>query len=159
MSIKFFKLFTIIKANSGEALDPSFTIYQQQVIKNAQALANKLVELGYKLVSGGTDNHLILVDVKSSVGLTGKSAELILDTVNITCNKNTIPNDSEKPMITSGIRLGTPALTTRGMKEKEMQEVAILLDKALRNPNNDQIKEEVKKEVIALTKKFPLFAN
>ncbi len=142
-----------------EALDPSFTIYQQQVIKNAQALANKLVELGYKLVSGGTDNHLILVDVKSSVGLTGKSAELILDTVNITCNKNTIPNDSEKPMITSGIRLGTPALTTRGMKEKEMQEVAILLDKALRNPNNDQIKEEVKKEVIALTKKFPLFAN
>ena len=139
-----------------EALKPEFVLYQQQVIKNAQVLANELKKLGYKLVSGGTDNHLMLVDVKSSVGLTGKYAEKLLCSLNITCNKNTIPNDSEKPMVSSGIRLGTPALTTRGMKEKEMIQIAHLIDKALRNYDNEELQEQVKKEDILLTSKFPL---
>lgn len=139
-----------------EALKPEFILYQQQVIKNAQVLADELKKLGYKLVSGGTDNHLMLVDVKSSVGLTGKYAEKVLCSLNITCNKNTIPNDSEKPMISSGIRLGTPALTTRGMKEKEMIAIAHLIDKALRNHNNEELKQQVKEEVLLLTSKFPL---
>lgn len=127
-----------------EALKPEFILYQQQVIKNAQVLADELKKLGYKLVSGGTDNHLMLVDVKSSVGLTGKYAEKVLCSLNITCNKNTIPNDSEKPMISSGIRLGTPALTTRGMKEKEMIAIAHLIDKALRNHDNEELKQQGK---------------
>ncbi len=139
-----------------EALKPEFILYQQQVIKNAQVLADELKKLGYKLVSGGTDNHLMLVDVKSSVGLTGKYAEKVLCSLNITCNKNTIPNDSEKPMISSGIRLGTPALTTRGMKEKEMIAIAHLIDKALRNHDNEELKQQVKEEVLILTSKFPL---
>ena len=139
-----------------EALKPEFILYQQQVIKNAQVLADELKKLGYKLVSGGTDNHLMLVDVKSSVGLTGKYAEKVLCSLNITCNKNTIPNDSEKPMISSGIRLGTPALTTRGMKEKEMIAIAHLIDKALRNHDNEEIKQQIKEEVLILTSKFPL---
>lgn len=139
-----------------EALKPEFISYQQQVIKNAQVLADELKKLGYKLVSGGTDNHLMLVDVKSSVGLTGKYAEKVLCSLNITCNKNTIPNDSEKPMISSGIRLGTPALTTRGMKEKEMIAIAHLIDKALRNHDNEELKQQVKEEVLLLTSKFPL---
>lgn len=139
-----------------EALKPEFILYQQQVLKNAQVLADELKKLGYKLVSGGTDNHLILVDVKSSVGLTGKYAEKVLCSLNITCNKNTIPNDSEKPMISSGIRLGTPALTTRGMKEKEMIAIAHLIDKALRNHDNEELKQQVKEEVLLLTSKFPL---
>ena len=140
-----------------EALKPEFILYQQQVIKNAQVLADELKKLGYKLVSGGTDNHLMLVDVKSSVGLTGKYAEKVLCSLNITCNKNTIPNDSEKPMISSGIRLGTPALTTRGMKEKEMIAIAHLIDKALRNHDNEELKQQVKEEVLLLTSKFPLY--
>lgn len=139
-----------------EALKPEFILYQQQVIKNAQVLADELKKLGYKLVSGGTDNHLMLVDVKSSVGLTGKYAEKVLCSLNITCNKNTIPNDSEKPMISSGIRLGTPALTTRGMKEKEMIAIAHLIDKALRNHDNEELKQQVKEEVLLLTSKFSL---
>ena len=139
-----------------EALKPEFVLYQQQVIKNAQVLANELKKLGYKLVSGGTDNHLMLVDVKSSVGLTGKYAEKLLCSLNITCNKNTIPNDSEKPMVSSGIRLGTPALTTRGMKEKEMIAIAHLIDKALRNHDNEELKQQIKEEVLILTSKFPL---
>lgn len=139
-----------------EALKPEFILYQQQVIKNAQVLADELKKLGYKLVSGGTDNHLMLVDVKSSVGLTGKYAEKVLCSLNITCNKNTIPNDSEKPMISSGIRLGTPALTTRGMKEKEMIAIAHLIDKTLRNHDNEELKQQVKEEVLLLTSKFPL---
>ena len=134
-----------------EALKPEFILYQQQVIKNAQVLADELKKLGYKLVSGGTDNHLMLVDVKSSVGLTGKYAEKVLCSLNITCNKNTIPNDSEKPMISSGIRLGTPALTTRGMKEKEMIAIAHLIDKALRNHDNEELKQQVKEEVLLLS--------
>lgn len=138
-----------------EALDPSFKIYQEQVVKNAKTLANTLMDLGYKIVSGGTDNHLMLVNVKS-IGLTGKIAEETLDKVNITCNKNTIPQETEKPFITSGIRLGTPAMTTRGFTEKEMVEVAHLIDRTLRNYQNEEILKTIKEQVIQLTNKFPL---
>ena len=139
-----------------EALDPSFIEYQKQVIKNAKVLADELMNLGFKVISNGTDNHLMLVDVKSSVGVTGKYAEKLLGEVYITCNKNTIPNDSEKPFITSGIRLGTPALTTRGMKEEEMNEVARLISKALKNHEDEKILNEVRENVKKLTGKFPL---
>ncbi len=139
-----------------EALDPSFIEYQKQVIKNAKVLADELMNLGFKVISNGTDNHLMLVDVKSSVGVTGKYAEKLLGEVYITCNKNTIPNDSEKPFITSGIRLGTPALTTRGMKEEEMKEVARLISKALKNHEDEKILNEVRENVKKLTGKFPL---
>ena len=129
---------------------------QEQVIKNAKALSDALIKEGFKVVSNGTDNHLLLVDVKTSAGVTGKFAEQLLGSVNITCNKNTIPNDTEKPMITSGIRLGTPALTTRGMKEPEMIVIASLIKQALLNHDNQEILNSVKNSVIKLTKKFPL---
>ena len=117
-------------------------------------MAKCLIEKGYKLVSNGTDNHLMLVDVKSSVGLTGKEAEKLLDEVSITCNKNTITKDTESPFVTSGIRIGTPALTTRKMKEKEMGEIADLIDQVLRNPNDEKIKQNVRKRVRKLTRKY-----
>lgn len=138
----------------NEALQPSFIEYQKQILKNSKYLAKCLIEKGYKLVSNGTDNHLMLVDVKSSVGLTGKEAEKLLDEVSITCNKNTIPKDTESPFITSGIRIGTPALTTRKMKEKEMGEIADLIDQVLRNPNDEKIKQKVRKRVRKLTRKY-----
>ena len=140
----------------GEDLKPEFKLYQQQVVKNAKLLADTLKQLGYKIVSGGTDNHLLIVDVKTSLGITGKVAESVLDSVNITCNKNTIPFDTEKPTITSGIRLGSPSVTTRGFKETEMILIAKLIDKALKNYNNAQVLEKVKQEVLNLTAKFPL---
>ncbi|MCF7926245.1 MAG: serine hydroxymethyltransferase [Candidatus Izimaplasma sp.] len=139
-----------------EALLPEFKSYQKQVIKNAIRLANKLSELGFNIVSGGTDNHLMLVDVKSLTKLTGKDAEKLLDDVNITCNKNTIPNDEEKPFITSGIRLGTPAITTRGFREEDMDIIAQLIHDVLMNPDNENIMKEVKKRVEELTTKYPL---
>ena len=120
-----------------EALDPSFKEYAAQVIKNCAALADELKKLGYNLVSGGTDNHLILVDIYGSVGVTGKKAENILHSVNITANKNAIPNDTQKPTITSGLRLGTAAITTRGFNEEELRMVARFIDKALRNKDNE----------------------
>lgn len=138
----------------NEALQPSFIEYQKQILKNSKYLAKCLIEKGYKLVSNSTDNHLMLVDVKSSVGLTGKEAEKLLDKVNITCNKNTIPKDTESPFVTSGIRIGTPALTTRKMKEKEMGEIADLIDQVLRNPNDEKIKQKVRKRVRKLTRKY-----
>lgn len=138
----------------NEALQPSFIEYQKQILKNSKYLAKCLIEKGYKLVSNGTDNHLMLVDVKSSVGLTGKEAEKLLDEVSITCNKNTIPKDTESPFVTSGIRIGTPALTTRKMKEKEMGEIADLIDQVLRNPNDEKIKQKVIKRVRKLTRKY-----
>ncbi len=137
----------------GEALKDEFKEYQQQVIKNAKVLAESLKEKGYRLVSGGTDNHLILIDVRSK-GLTGKEAEELLEEVNITTNKNTIPFDPEKPTITSGIRIGTPAVTTRGMKEEEMKKIAELIDRAL---NKDADRAEIKKEVLELCNRFPLY--
>ena len=139
-----------------EALEPSFVEYQKQVIKNASTLASELMKKGYHVISNGTDNHLLLVDVKSKTGLTGRKAEELLDLVNITVNKNTIPNDSEKPMLTSGIRLGTPAMTTRGLKEEEMKEIASLIDEVLSNHENEQILASVKERVLNLVKKFPL---
>ena len=135
-----------------EALQPEFKEYQKQVIKNIQALAQKLKENGLRIISNGTDNHLILVDVKS-IGLTGKEAEEILDKINITCNKNTIPYDEESPMITSGIRIGSPAMTTRGLKEEEFKKIGDIIVNALKK---QKTLEELKKEVLEITKKFPL---
>ncbi len=140
-----------------EALKPEYVDYQKQVIANAKVLSDELIKHGLRIVSGGTDNHLILVDVKGSIGLTGKVAEHILDEVKITCNKNTIPFDQEKPFIASGIRLGTPAITTRGFKEAEVKEVAELIAMALKNYDNEEIKEEVRQRVVALTSKHPIY--
>lgn len=141
-----------------EALTPEFKDYQRQVVKNAKAMAEELVSGGLRIVSGGTDNHLMLVDLRSK-GVTGKVAEKILEEAGITCNKNAIPNDPEKPFITSGIRLGTPAITTRGMKEEEARQIAKMIIKVLNNPEDSQKIAEVKEEVLALTKKFPLFSD
>lgn len=121
-------------------------------------MAEELVSGGLRIVSGGTDNHLMLVDLRSK-GVTGKVAEKILEEAGITCNKNAIPNDPEKPFITSGIRLGTPAITTRGMKEEEARQIAKMIIKVLNNPEDSQKIAEVKEEVLALTKKFPLFSD
>ncbi|NMA86130.1 MAG: serine hydroxymethyltransferase [Tissierellia bacterium] len=137
----------------GEALQDDFKEYQKQVIKNASALAEALKEKGFRIVSGGTDNHLVLLDVRNK-GLTGKKAEALLEAVNITTNKNTIPYDPESPFVTSGVRIGTPAVTTRGMKEAEMKEIAEIMDLAM-DENNDR--EEVKKKTLDLCKRFPLY--
>jgi len=139
-----------------EALQPEFVDYQKQVIKNCKLLGEELVKEGFRLVSGGTDNHLILVDVKGSIGITGKKAENVLDEVKITCNKNTIHFDQEKQFISSGIRLGTPAVTSRGFKETEIIEVARLISLALKNNDNEEIKEQVRTDVQALTSRFPI---
>lgn len=139
-----------------EALQPEFKEYQKQVIKNIKAMSDEFINLGYKVISGGTDNHLILLDVKTSVSITGKEAEGLLDKIHITVNKNTIPNETEKAMVTSGIRIGSPAMTTRGFKEEEFRKVARIIDKALKNKQNEEILEELKKEVLALTEKYPL---
>lgn len=140
-----------------EAMDNSFTEYQKQVIKNAQTLAEELEKLNYVIVAGGTDNHLLMVNVKKSLGLTGKLAEEVLDSVAITCNKNTVPYDDEKPMYGSGIRLGTASVTTRGFKEEEIKKVAHLIDRALRSYSDPQVLKQVKKEVLELTSKFPIY--
>ncbi len=141
----------------GEALQPEFKTYQKQVIKNAQTLAQTLQDNGFRIVSGGTDNHLISVDVKGSVGITGKVAEEALDEIGITCNKNIIPFDQEKPFVTSGIRLGTPAATTRGFDEKAFEEVGLIISDVLKNHENQKVLEEAKKRVKTLTEQFPLY--
>lgn len=140
-----------------EALQPEFKEYQIRVINNIKALSNSLKEEGFRIVSGGTDNHLILVDVKSSTGLTGKEAEAILDKIHITVNKNTIPNDTEKPFITSGIRVGSPAMTTRGFNEDDFRLVGKIISKALNNSNDESLLEELSKEVLDLTIKYPIY--
>ena len=139
-----------------EALSPEFKEYQKQVVKNAKAMADALVKGGLRIVSGGTDNHLMLVDLRSK-GVTGKMAEEGLEKAGITCNKNSIPNDPEKPFITSGIRLGTPAITARGMKEDEAVQIAEMIIKVLENVNDDEKIAEVKNEVLKLAEKFPLY--
>jgi glycine hydroxymethyltransferase len=139
-----------------EALSEDFVEYQKQVVKNAKVFAEKFKELGYHVVSNGTDNHLLLLDVLSKAKMSGKKAENLLDTANITCNKNTIPYDTKKPFITSGIRLGTPAMTTRGFKENDFVEVAILIDMILMNPEDEEVLKEVKERVKVLTDKYPL---
>ena len=139
-----------------EALSPEFKEYQKQVVKNAKAMADALVKGGLRIVSGGTDNHLMLVDLRPK-GVTGKMAEEGLEKAGITCNKNSIPNDLEKPFITSGVRLGTPAITARGMKEDEAGQIAEMIIKVLENVNDDEKIAEVKNEVLKLVEKFPLY--
>ncbi|WP_204253937.1 serine hydroxymethyltransferase [Mammaliicoccus sciuri] len=141
----------------GEALQPEFKEYQKQVIKNAQKLAATLEDEGLRIVSGGTDNHLICVDVKGSLGITGKLAENALDEVGITCNKNTIPFDQEKPFVTSGIRLGTPAVISRGFDEEAIEEVGRIIALVLKNPEDEQTLKEAHERVLSLTSKFPLY--
>lgn len=139
-----------------EALQPEFKVYAKQVIKNTQALAHSLQEEGFRVISGGTDNHCFLLDVKSGSSMTGKEAEKILDSVHITVNKNTIPNDTEKPFVTSGIRLGGAAMTSRGLTEKEFTQIGKLISRALKNKNNKVELKNVTKEVLELTKKYPI---
>ncbi|MEO0104157.1 MAG: serine hydroxymethyltransferase, partial [candidate division WOR-3 bacterium] len=139
-----------------EAMSDEFKEYQKQIVKNAKALAEELKRLGYRLVAGGTDTHLMLVDLRNK-NITGRDAEKALGEANITVNRNTIPYDPQKPFIASGIRLGTPALTTRGMKEEEMKKIAQLIHKVLSNIGNEKVYEEVRREVKELTESFPLY--
>ncbi|MFJ7668499.1 serine hydroxymethyltransferase [Lysinibacillus sp. NPDC097195] len=141
----------------GEALQPEFKEYAKQIKANARALAEVLIEEGVEIVSNGTDNHLLLLNVKS-LGLTGKVAEHALDEVGITTNKNTIPYDTESPFVTSGIRIGTPAVTSRGFKEEDMKEVGAIIAAVLKNPEDEAVKAQAKERVIALTDKHPLYA-
>lgn len=140
-----------------EALQPEFKTYQEQVMRNAKALAQTLQDEGFKIISGGTDNHLMLVDVKSTLGITGRVAEEVLDQIHITVNKNTIPNETESPFKTSGIRLGTPAMTTRGLKEKDFEEIGHIIANALRNRESKETLDKLKEEVLALTSKYPIY--
>lgn len=139
-----------------EALQPGFKAYAEQIVKNCHALSDELVKTGFNLVSGGSDNHLILIDVRNK-GLTGKAAEKVLDTVHITVNKNTVPNETESPFVTSGIRLGTAALTTRGMKEEEMRVIAQVMADALSNPDDEAVIAGCNKRIATLCKAFPLY--
>ena len=139
-----------------EAMAPEFADYQRQIVANAKQLAASLMEKGFRLVSGGTDTHLMLVDVKA-VGLTGKEAESALDQVGITVNKNTIPFDTESPVVTSGIRLGTPAVTTRGMKEREMEEIAELIAQTLRSGKAEGQRAQISQRRRELTARFPIY--
>ena len=144
----------------GEALRDDFKLYQQQIVKNAKALAETLSEAGLRLVSGGTDNHLLLVDVfMGGKGITGKAAEKSLEEVGITVNKNTIPFDTNKPFVASGIRLGTPALTTRGMREAEMRQIGNLIAAVINESESDEVKQRVKLEVAELAAKFPMYPS
>ncbi|MFA5127188.1 MAG: serine hydroxymethyltransferase [Patescibacteria group bacterium] len=140
----------------GEALQPEFKEYAKQIKRNAKILCDTLKDEGFKICFNGTENHLILVDV-TPLGIGGKQAQNLLDEVNITCNKNMVPDDPKKPMDPSGIRLGTPALTTRGFKEEDMKIVGQLIAQVLKNPNNDNVKKEVGKKVKELTEKYPLY--
>lgn len=139
-----------------EALQPNFKTYQQQVILNAKTLAQEFSNLGYRLVSGGTDNHLILVNVKNSIGMTGAHAEKVLDKVGITINKNAIPFDTERPAVTSGIRLGSPAMTSRGFKEEEFKKIAHWIHEALTHYEDDEILTRISNEVKTLTRQYPV---
>ena len=141
-----------------EALTPEFKKYQGQIIKNARTLAERLLGNGFRLVSGGTDNHLVLVDLRPKK-ITGKIAEKVLDEVGITVNKNTIPFDPEKPFVTSGIRIGTPALTTRGMQENEMKQIADLIGRVLSNVEDAAARKEVSAKIKELCKQFPLYGK
>jgi glycine hydroxymethyltransferase len=139
-----------------EALEPSFKTYQEQVVKNSKMLAKTLMDNGIELVSGGTDNHLVLLKT-DSVNMSGKEAGEILEKVDITCNKNMVPNDKRSPFVTSGIRLGTPAITTRGFKESETKIMAEMIVKALKSPTDEKVQKEVKQNVHELCLKFPVY--
>ncbi len=138
-----------------EAMQPAFIAYQKQVLANMQALCDVLKQEGFRLVSGGSDNHVVLVDVKSSIGMSGKEAEKLLDEVSITCNKNSIPFDEEKPFTTSGIRLGSAAMTTRGLKENEFMQIGKWIASLLKDPSVPN-KQRIKQEVLTLTAKYPI---
>jgi len=140
----------------AEALKPEFKTYQQQVIKNAQAMGERFSELGYKLISGGTDNHLILIDLRNK-GVTGKSAEEALGLAEITVNKNTVPFETESPFVTSGIRVGAPAMTTRGLVEDDFRHIADLMDKVITSPTSEEVIRVVKGAVHEISKKYPLY--
>jgi len=143
----------------GEALQPSFRKYAKQILKNAKTLELELKKQGFKIMFGGTDNHMVLVDVFGSKGVTGKEAEVALDAVGITLNKNMIPDDPRSPLDPSGIRIGVPAVTTRGMKEKEIKLIAKWIGKAIENHQNKKLLNKIHKEVIALCKKFPIYRD
>ena len=140
-----------------EALDPSFVTYQEQVLKNIKALSNYLISKGMTVVSGGTDNHLILLDVYNSLGITGKEAEEILDSVNITVNKNTIPNETLSPMKASGIRIGSPAMTTRGLTEEDFILIGDIIYNVLNNYTDEKVLNREKKRVLSLTNKYKMY--
>ena len=139
-----------------EAMQPSFVDYAKQIVKNCHVFADTLQKHGYRIVSGGSDNHLLLVDVKASVGISGKKAEALLDEAGITCNKNTIPFDQEKPFITSGIRLGSAAMTSRGFKEKEFEQIGEWIVRALKMEAGSEAIKALREEVLALTSQFPI---
>ena len=141
-----------------EALSPKFNVYQQQIVKNAQALASALMEKGFRLTSDGTDNHLMLVDLRKSE-LTGKVAQEILDKAHITVNRNAVPFDTRSPFVTSGIRLGTPAITTRGMQENEMYAIADFISRALSHVSDDAVLRRIAGDVAELCKKFPVYPH
>ncbi len=140
----------------SEALKPEFKAYGQQIVKNAKAMADALIERGYDLVSGGTDNHLVLVDLRSK-GITGKDAEAALGEAGITVNKNMVPFDDQSPFVTSGIRIGTPAMTTRGFGEEEFRQVVDMIDRVLTKPGDEQVQRQVRGEVLELCRRFPLY--
>ena len=140
----------------GEALEDNFKSYQDQVQANAKALAAKFMELGYDIVSDGTDNHLILIDLRNK-GITGKVAEEALGNAAITVNKNMVPFDTESPFVTSGIRVGSPAMTTRGLKEAEFEQIAVLMDRVIQNPEDPEVHKKVADEVRDLCEQFPLY--
>ena len=139
-----------------EALEPEFKEYAKQILKNAKFLEEEFRKLDYKICFGGTDNHLLLIDLLNK-NISGSEAQIALDKAGITVNKNMVPNDPRSPMDPSGIRLGTPALTTRGMKENEMRKIAEWIDSAIKNYQNDDELQKIKKEVVNLTKQFPLY--
>jgi glycine hydroxymethyltransferase len=139
----------------GEALSDEFTTYTKQIISNAQAMASELVKMDYNIISGGTDNHVMLVDLRNK-GISGKVAEIALDQSGITCNKNAVPNDDKSPLVTSGIRLGSPAMTTRGLREDDMRQVAQFIDRILKNPSDENIQRTVKNEVKEFLAPYPL---
>jgi len=141
----------------GEALQPSFKAYGEQVKKNAQALASELIAKGYEIVSGGTDNHCFLMDLRNK-NITGKEADAALIAADITVNKNMVPFDDKSPFITSGIRIGTAAVTTRGLKENDMQTIANFIDKALMEPSNESSISSLKKQVNEMMEGFELFS-
>jgi glycine hydroxymethyltransferase len=139
-----------------EALSPEFKVYQQQVVKNAAVLAHTLTERGLRIVSGGTESHVMLVDLRPK-GITGKDAEIVLQRAHITCNKNAIPNDPQKPMVTSGVRLGSPAMTTRGFREAEAEQTAHLIADVLEAPQDESVVARVRGQVSRLTRDFPVY--
>ena len=141
-----------------EALDPSFKTYCGQIVANARTLADALMKRGFQVVSGGTDNHLMLVDLRNK-NITGKAAEKALDLAGITVNKNTVPNETQSPFVTSGIRIGTPAVTTRGMKEPEMERIAELINNVVSAPDDTANSAKVKDAVRELTDRFPLYPH